>query len=448
MNKYAFLTDQYELTMLNAALNDGRHETRSVFELFARKLPGDRRYGVVAGVGRALETVQDFRFDADDLKYLADNKIVDSKTLKYLENYEFKGNITGLQEGDLYFPNTPLLQVEGSFAECVVLETVLLSIYNYDSAIATAASRMRNAAENRGLAEMGSRRANENAAVAAARAAYIAGFDSTSNVEAGRQYNIPTVGTSAHAFTLLYENELDAFRSQLASLGINTTLLVDTYDTLRGIKYAVQAAQEIAKSGEQLGSIRLDSGDLLSLAEKARNLLDSLGSEQTKIIVTNDLDEFSIAALQAKPIDSYGVGTSLVTGSGVPTCQMVYKMVAREGSDGSMIPVQKLSASKKSVGGHKQVYRGFDAKNKINSEKIFVSENGFVHIHDTLQSQNLENHTHTLMQNGTPNSEYISKQGVINAKNRHKTELAKYPESITRLSSGSAYITPEFISVG
>jgi nicotinate phosphoribosyltransferase len=305
---------------------------------------------------------------------------------------------------------------------------------------------MRNAAEKRGLAEMGSRRANENAAVAAARAAYIAGFDSTSNVEAGRQYGIPTIGTSAHAFTLLYENELDAFRSQLASLGINTTLLVDTYDTMQGIKYAVQAAQEITKPGEQLGSIRLDSGDLLSLAEKARNLLDSLESEKTKIIVTNDLDEYSIAALQAKPIDSYGVGTSLVTGSGVPTCQMVYKMVARADSDGCMIPVQKLSALKKSVGGYKQVCRGIDAKGKINSETIFVSKTDSAHIRDTQKAQNLENHTHVLMQNGIPNSEYIGKQGTFNAKICHKAELAKYPESITRLSKGSPYITPEFVN--
>ena len=203
-NTTALLTDRYELTMVQAARQSGLADRNCVFEVFSRQLPAGRRYGVVAGTGRLLNEIKDFRFGEAELQWLADAKVVDRETIDYLANFEFKGNIWGYREGDAYFAYSPVLVIEAPFEQAVVLETLILSIMNYDTAVASAASRMRSAAGNRFLAEMGGRRTNEQAAVAAARAAYISGFDATSNLEAGRSWNIPTMGTAAHAFTLLH----------------------------------------------------------------------------------------------------------------------------------------------------------------------------------------------------------------------------------------------------
>ena len=232
-----------------------------------------------------------------------------------------------------------------------MLETVLLSILNHDSAIASAASRMTWAAGGRPCIEMGSRRTHEEAAVSAARAAYVAGFEATSNLAARERYGIPTTGTSAHSFTLLHDTERDAFAAQVASLGSGTTLLVDTYD----VREAVSTAVEVAGPG--LGAVRLDSGDLGELAHQVRAQLDELGATGTRIIVTSDLDEHAISALASAPVDGYGVGTSLVTGSGHPTCGFVYKLVARAGDDGVLVDVAKKSKDKVSVGGRKWALR-------------------------------------------------------------------------------------------
>ena len=317
------LTDHYELTMLTAALRSGAAERRAVFEVFARHLPHGRRYGVVAGTGRLLDTLERFTFGPDELGFLRDARIVDDATLRYLESYRFGGSIWGYPEGDCYFPGSPILVVQGTFAEAVVLETVVLSILNHDCAIASAASRMVTAAGGRPLIEMGSRRTHELAAVASARAAYIAGFTTTSNLRAGHDYGVPTSGTSAHAFTLVHDSERHAFASQLEALGTGTTLLVDTYDVPRAVRAAVELA------GPSLGAVRIDSGDLPVVARQVRELLDELGARKTRIVLTGDLDEYSIAALAAMPVDGYGVGTALVTGSGAATAALVYKLVAR-----------------------------------------------------------------------------------------------------------------------
>ena len=345
----ALLTDHYELTMLQAALASGTAHRRSVFELFPRRLPEGRRYGVVAGVGRFLDAFEEFRFDDEVLGVLDEQRVVDEATLAWLADYEFTGDVWGYAEGEAYFPYSPLVVVESSFAEAVLLETLLLSIYNHDSAIASAASRMTLVAGDRPCIEMGSRRTHEEAAVASARAAYVAGFASSSNLAARQRHGVPTAGTSAHSFTLLHDSESDAFRAQVDSLGVGTTLLVDTYDVDRGIRTAVEVA------GTGLGGIRLDSGDLPTLATHARELLDSLGATGTRIVVTSDLDEYAIAGLMAAPVDRYGVGTSLVTGSGAPTAGMVYKLVERDG-----VKVAKKSEGKRSVGGRKYAVRRHD----------------------------------------------------------------------------------------
>lgn len=335
--------------MLQAALGGGTADRRSVFELFPRRLPEGRRYGVVAGVGRALDAIEAFRFDASVLAVLED--VVDAPTRDWLASYRFSGDVWGYPEGEVYLPYSPLLVVESTFAEAVLLETLLLSIYNHDSAIASAASRMTAAAGDRPCIEMGSRRTHEEAAVAAARAAYVAGFATSSNLAARQRYGVPTAGTSAHSFTLLHDTEADAFRAQVTSLGRGTTLLVDTYD----IREAVRLGVEIA--GPELGAVRIDSGDLAVLAHEVRAELDELGARETRIVVTSDLDEFAIAGLAAAPVDGYGVGTQLVTGSGHPTCGFVYKLVARASDSGEMVSVAKKSKDKASVGGRKWALR-------------------------------------------------------------------------------------------
>lgn len=287
----ALMTDKYELTMVQAALHSGRADTRCVFEAFARQLPAGRRFGVVAGTGRLLRVLENLRFEDADLQFLRENQVVDERTIDFLSDFRFSGDVYGYAEGELYFGHSPILRVEASFAQGVLIETLLLSIMNYDSAVASAAARMRIASQGRYLAEMGARRANESAAVSAARAAYIVGFDASSNLEAHRSFGVPSMGTSAHAFTLLYETEQAAFEAQLASMGVGTTLLVDTYD----IESAVRSAVKL--TGGKISAVRLDSGDLASTAIKVRNLLDELGAQETKIVVTNDLDEYTIAAL-------------------------------------------------------------------------------------------------------------------------------------------------------
>ena len=358
----ALLTDRYELTMIAAALADGTADRDCVFELFARRLPHGRRYGVVAGTGRLLEALPHFCFGPDELAALREQGVDDPRLLDWLAGFRFGGHIEGYAEGELYFPGSPVLTVRASFAEGVLLETLALSMLNHDSAIASAAARMVSAACGRPCIEMGSRRTHEEAAVAAARAAHLAGFAASSNLEAGRRHGVPTTGTSAHAFTLLHDDERAAFRAQVDTLGTGTTLLVDTFDVEQGIRTAVEVA------GPGLGGIRLDSGDLPTLATWARGLLDELGATRTKIIVTSDLDEYAIAGLQAAPVDGYGVGTSLVTGSGAPTVGMVYKLVERNG-----IPVAKKSEGKRSVGGRKFAVRRHDRHGTAEAEVVSSS---------------------------------------------------------------------------
>lgn len=346
----ALLTDRYELTMVDAALQSGQASQRSVFELFTRGLPPQRAYGVVAGTGRAIDAVLNFRFSDEELAWLQQHKIVSPLALDYLANYKFTGDIWGFLEGDLYLADSPVLTVEAEFAEAVLLETVLLSIFNHDSAVASAVTRMVDAADGRAVFEGGARRAHESAAVSCARAAYLAGATATSNLEAGRAYNIPTVGTIGHAFVLAHESERDAFEAQHQLLGSDTTYLVDTYDIEAGIRTAVDVA------GPTLGGIRIDSGDLGIESRAARILLDDLGATETNIIVSGDLDEWSMASLADAPIDGYLVGTNLITGSGHPTASMVYKLVAID-SGGEMRSVNKRSSGKGTVGGRKAAFR-------------------------------------------------------------------------------------------
>ncbi|ARF80190.1 nicotinate phosphoribosyltransferase [Kitasatospora aureofaciens] len=425
----ALLTDRYELTMLQAALRSGAAHRRSVFEVFTRRLPSGRRYGVMAGTGRVLDAVENFRFETPQLDWLSDQGVVDDDTLRFLADYRFRGDIHGYPEGEVYFPGSPVLTVEGSFAETVILETVILSILNFDSAVAAAASRMTAAAGGRPVIELGARRAHEQAAVAAARASYVAGFAATSDLEAGYLHGIPTTGTSAHAFTLVHDSERDAFRAQIESMGRGTTLLIDTFD----LREAVRTAVEVA--GPELGAVRIDSGDLILAAHRVRRQLDELGAGKTRIIVTSDLDEYAIAALAAAPVDGYGVGTSLVTGSGHPTCAMVYKLVARaETQDGPLVPVAKRAAGgKTSIGGRKWAARRPDAEGVAEAEVI-----GTGPVPDELRP-------HLTQVPLVLAGEAVGREPLTAARERHIRARAALPLSATQLSKGDPVIPTELI---
>lgn len=413
------LTDHYELTMLAAALRDGTAQRQCVFEVFARHLPPGRRYGVVAGTGRLLEAVTRFRYDDAALAFLREQGVVDEPTLEWLAAYRFAGDIDGYAEGDLYFPGSPVLTVRASFGQAVLLETLTLSILNHDSAVAGAAARMVSAAGTRPCLEMGSRRTHEESAVAAARAAYLAGFAATSNLEAGRRHGIPTTGTSAHAFTLVHDSEAAAFAGQVAALGRATTLLVDTFDVEQGIRAAVAAA------GPELGAIRLDSGDLGAQAGQARALLDELGATRTRIVVTSDLDEYAIAALAVAPIDGYGVGTSVVTGSGAPTAGFVYKLVEHDG-----VPVAKTSVGKPSTGGRKVAVRRHDRQGVMTAEVVRAGGEPEPRVGDRRLSIPLLRSGHPVP--GVP--------GLAEARAGHRGMLAALPPRGYSLSRGDAVI--------
>jgi nicotinate phosphoribosyltransferase len=433
----ALLTDRYELTMLDAALRDGTAHRRCVFELFGRRLPGARRFGVVGGTGRLLSLLRDFRFGDDELRFLRDERVVDAATLAFLEGYRFTGSITGYREGELYFPGSPVLTVEGTFAEAVVLETLALSVLNHDSAVATAAARMSIAAGDRPLAEMGSRRAGESSAVAAARAAYIVGFGATSNLEAGRRWGVPTMGTAAHAWTLLHDSEEDAFRAQIAAHGVGTTLLVDTYDIHAGVETAIRVA------GTGLGGVRIDSGDLPTVAAQVREQLDGLGATGTRITVTSDLDEYAIAALAASPVDAYGVGTSVVTGSGTPTAGMVYKLVARQDAAGGWVGVAKASTDKASKGGRKAAFRTLD-DGTATSELIAVSD-GFEELEAATSHPDARPLQVSLVIDGEVDAAHEGAAGVEAARAHHARVREELPVRALALSRSDPAIPTVYV---
>ncbi|MDE0847053.1 MAG: nicotinate phosphoribosyltransferase [Actinomycetota bacterium] len=353
----ALLTDLYELTMLDAALSSEVAQRRATFEVFARRLPPGRGYGVVSGPNRLADLLADFTFSGEQLEYLAGLGRFSDELLSHVESFRFEGDVWSYREGDLYVPGSPVLRVDCQFGAGLLLETLVLSVLNHDCAVASAAARMHDVADGRHLIEMGGRRTHEQAAVAAARAAWLVGFDTTSNMEAGFRYGIPTAGTSAHAFILAHLDEEEAFEAQIRAHGLDTTLLVDTYEIDTGIDRALAAAKRL---GGVPGAIRIDSGDLAHEALRARERLDEGGAETTRIVVSGDLDEYRIADLSNKPIDGYGVGTQLVVGSGHATAGMVYKLVAVARLSGTyepVVPVAKSSEGKATRGGVVRPYR-------------------------------------------------------------------------------------------
>ncbi|PAT14537.1 nicotinate phosphoribosyltransferase [Corynebacterium sp. NML 120412] len=430
----AFLTDMYELTMLDAALKDGTAHRQCAFEVFTRRLPGERRYGVVAGTSRVIDAVEKFRFTQDQID-AAD--FLSDEAKDYLANYRFSGDIDGYREGDIYFPYSPIMTLRGTFAECVILETVILSILNSDSAVASAASRMASAADGRPIIEMGSRRTHEQSAVTAARAAYIAGFEATSNMEASLRYGIPPSGTAAHSWTLLHvdedgtPDEKAAFKAQIDQLGVDTTLLVDTFDITKGVANAIEVA------GTELGAVRIDSGDLGIVSRRVRQQLDKAGAFNTRIIVSSDLDEFAIAGLRGDPVDGFGVGTSVVTGSGAPTAGLVYKLVEVEGH-----PVAKRSSGKQTYGGAKTALRGYRASGVAVAEIVYPLDA------EITRKPNLDYHEIVvpMVRGGKRLPEYDEQHGSLEqARTLHDAARGTLPWEGLALSRGDAAIPTRFV---
>lgn len=346
----ALHTDHYELTMVAAALAEGTGGRTTTFHCFARRLPGGADFGVVCGVEAALDALEDFSFPEDELDHLEAVGVIDERTRAHLEGWRFHGDVEGLADGDLWFPDEPVLTVTAPFTDAVVLETVVLSAIGPASSVATAAARMREAAGERTLIEMGSRRVHHAFAVEAARAAVVGGFDATSNLAAGRRYGIPTAGTAAHAWTLLHtgaDGEEQAFRAQMQQLGTSTTLLVDTFDTAEGIRRAVAAARSLGVDGP--GAVRIDSGDLPTESRRAREQLDRAGARDTRIVVSGDLGTDELETLSEAPVDGYGVGTKVVA---APSAGFVYKLVEVDG-----VGVAKSSGTpgKATIPGHMHV---------------------------------------------------------------------------------------------
>lgn len=364
MGTEALLTDRYQLTMLAAYAAAGLDGRRAVFELFVRDLPACRRYLVAAGVGRAVSALAGLRFDSDDLAWLARDRVLGPALARpavraAFERFAFRGRVLAVPEGRLCFPGEPIVRVEGTLGEAQLVETLLLSIVNHDARVASKCARVTHAAEGRPVFEFGSRRTHERAAVDAARAAYVAGFAGTSNEAAGRAYGVPVTGTMAHAFVLAFaadageEGEEEAFARFAETFDGPSVGLIDTFDTIRGVERAARGM------GDKLAGVRIDSGDLLDLAPRARAALDAAGHAQAKVVLSNDLDEYSITALlrAGAPVDAFGVGTMAVCTPDAPALGAVYKVVALEDAQGRLTAVQKRAPGKAGTGGVKQIYR-------------------------------------------------------------------------------------------
>ncbi|MGO0061425.1 nicotinate phosphoribosyltransferase [Brevibacillus fluminis] len=362
-DQLSLLTDKYQINMMYAHWKNGTHNKKRVFEAYFRRLPFGNGFAVFAGLERIVRYINQLSFCEEEIAYFAaQEEQYDPGFLDELRKLRFTGTLRAVPEGTLVFPNEPLIQVEARVFEAQLVETALLTFMNYQTLIATKAARIRKIAPNDILLEFGTRRAQEaDAAIWGARAAYLAGFDATSNMKAGMMFGIPTKGTHAHSWVQDHANEEEAFRRFAEALPNQVTLLVDTYDTLKsGIPNAIKVGLELQKKGIAVKGIRIDSGDLAYLSIHARQMLDDAGLTHVQIVASNDLDENLILNLKAQGarIDSWGIGTRLITAADDPSLGGVYKVVAKE-EDGVYIPTIKISGNpeKISTPGKKKLWR-------------------------------------------------------------------------------------------
>lgn len=363
----ALHTDLYQINMAESYWAAGIHNRKAIFELYFRKLPFGNGYAIFAGLERMLEYLRNFRFSESDIAYLRDEVGYKEDFIDYLKEVRFTGDMYSMVEGELVFANEPIVRIEAPLVEAQLIETALLNIVNYQTLIATKASRIKQVVKNEVAMEFGTRRAQEmDAAIWGTRAAFIGGFNSTSNVRAGKLFNIPVAGTHAHALVQAYKNDYDAFHAY-AKRHRDCVFLVDTYNTLKsGVPTAIKVAKELGDKINFAG-IRLDSGDIAFLSKEARRMLDEAGFPHTKIVVSNDLDEYTILNLKAQGarVDIWGIGTKLITAYDQPALGAVYKMVAIENEKGQLEDTIKISANaeKVSTPGQKNLYRIIDRAN-------------------------------------------------------------------------------------
>ncbi len=363
----ALHTDLYQINMAESYWADGIHEKKAVFELYFRNLPFGNGYALFAGLERILDYLREFEFSVSDLAYLKEELGYKADFLDYLKDLRFTGDVYSMVEGELVFANEPILRVEAPLIEAQLVESALLNIVNYQTLIATKASRIKQVAKDEMIMEFGTRRAHEmDAAVWGARATFIGGVEATSNVRAGKKFGIPVAGTHAHSLVQAYKNEYVAFHAY-AKRHKDCVFLVDTYNTLKiGMPTAIQVAKELGDKINFIG-IRLDSGDIAFLSKEARRMLDEAGFHDAKVVVSNDLDEYTILNLKAQgaKVDTWGIGTKLITGYDQPALGAVYKIVSIESETGVMEDTIKISstAEKVTTPGQKKLYRIIDLEN-------------------------------------------------------------------------------------
>ncbi len=367
----ALITDLYELTM-SAAYFENNLNIDVVFELFIRSLPENRGYAVLAGMETALEYLEGLHFEPDEISYLRSLDVfknVSDGFFDYLKNFRFECNVWTMPEGTVFFPNEPVLKVSGPVIQAQILETFLLSAINVETMVATKAARVNQAARGRPVADFGSRRAHgPETAVRAARAAYLGGCASTSNVYAGYKLGIPVTGTAAHSYTMLHDTELEAFRNYYRVFPDYTILLIDSYDTIEGARNAI-------RTGRSIMGVRLDSGDIVELSKKVRQMLDEAGMGGVKIVASGDLDEYEIDRLlsEGAPLDLFGVGTKMVTSADSPYMHVVYKLVDVIKGD-KKLHRMKFSEDKITYPGGKQVWRLTDGNDNFTRDVLTMEE--------------------------------------------------------------------------
>lgn len=446
MQKFtATYTDLYQINMAQVYFHQGKHEQKAVFDYFFRKLPFEGGYAIFTGLESLLEILEDFHFSKDDLDYLK-NQGLDSKFIEYLKDFKFRGDIFSSTEGDIVFPTRPVLQVEANMIEAQLIETILLNILNFQTLIATKASRIRKSAGNEMLIDFGMRRAQSTGAYHASRAAFIGGFEATSNVVAGKDFGIPISGTMAHSYVQSYDEELTAFRDFAEGHPKDTILLVDTYNTLKsGLPNAITVGKEMKSRGQELKGIRLDSGDLSYLAKECRKALDKAGLDTVKIAVSNQLDEYVIRSLkeQKGPIAVFGVGTNLVTGNPDAALDGVYKLAFANGK-----PRIKLSENlvKLTLPHKKQVYRIRNSEGKLTgADVVTLREETDIklmnHPFDSSKCLSFNNCKeeallHYAMKDG---KRTVSPKSLEDIKAYSKKRLAEFPEEFQRFENPHVY---------
>ncbi len=434
-NSLALLTDFYELTMAASYLKN-RPNAWASFDLFIRDLPKERSFFLASGLSDVIQFLKEFRYDEESISYLASLNVFSIDFLEFLRRLKFSGDVWAMPEGTVFFPNEPVIRVVAPLIEAQLLESYLLNTINLQTTIATKAARITVTSKDKSAFDFSLRRTHgSEAALKVARASYIAGFKGTSNVLAGKIYGIPIVGTMAHSYVMAFKNELESFRAFVETFANYSTLLVDTYDTQKGIENAITVARELEQKDRRLTAIRLDSGDLIRLSVAARYQLDKAGLSYVKIFASGNLDEYVIKNLlsHGAPIDSFGVGTKMGTSADCPYCDVIYKLNEITDLNGDFIPTMKLSKGKVTYPGRKQVFRVVDRKRIFQKDTIGLE-------HENLGGEPLLT---KIIEKGKLIYREPSLKGIRDFAAENLSKLPSYLKGLRRMRSYPVQISPQ-----